>query len=154
MVTVALEMHIIMQGGVHPQAAGACHPLSMFTGAGHPAPHVLVHLHFTPHLFALCLMPVLLPHWSWGGVGWGSARPGQVRVGTLGAPIHFQWSLSQTMCLGVQHTSGSSVLGTNGPSVGWVLWAGWGVPYQSHGQANSRQKKQKDPQTPVPFLYF
>lgn len=55
MVTVALGMHIIMQGGVHPQGAGACHPLSLSTGAGHPAAHVLVHLHFPHLLSSLCL---------------------------------------------------------------------------------------------------
>lgn len=64
MVTVALEMRVIMQGGAYPQPAGACHPLSLATGAGHPAPHVLVHLRFPPHLFALCPVPVLSPHWS------------------------------------------------------------------------------------------
>lgn len=49
MVTVALEIHIIMQRGAHPQTAGACHPLSLSTGAGHPAPHVLLHPHCPPH---------------------------------------------------------------------------------------------------------
>lgn len=113
MVTVALEMHIIMQGGAHLQAADACHPLSLSTGAGHPASHVLVHLHSFP-TSAFCPMPVFLPHWSWGGVGWGSALQGQVKVGTLDAPIHFQWSLSQMMGLGAQHVSGNSVLGMMG----------------------------------------
>lgn len=85
----------------------------------------------TLHPMCLCIstffpMPVLLPHQSWGGVGWGSAWPGQVRVGTLGAPIHFQRTLSETIDLGMQRVSGSSVPGTNGPSMGWVSPLGWG----------------------------
>lgn len=63
MVTVALEMHIIMQGG-----AICWQPvlviLSLSAGADHPERRVLVHLRFLLHLSALCCLPVLSPHWS------------------------------------------------------------------------------------------
>lgn len=79
MVTVALEMHVIMQGGAHPQLDGACHPLSLATGAGHPAPRVLVHLHFPPLCSLPCACALAPLELRWCGLGLSPTRAGEGR---------------------------------------------------------------------------
>lgn len=150
MVTVALEMHIIMQGGEHPQAAGACYPLSLSTGAGHhctPCPHALL-LSYPP----LCSLLHAPQELGWCGLG--LSLTGQVKVGDVGCS-----RLLPAECLTDDGSGGTTrqwelcaghkwAIGGMGP-LGWV---GRAPPVSWPGKLQAEKAAGSPNSSPLPAL--
>lgn len=155
MVTVALEMRVIMQGGAYPQPAGACHPLSLATRSWPPCtPCPRASPLPSPPLCSLPCACALAPlELRWCGLGLSPTRAGEGRDAGCSHPFPVELVAddgSEGAARRWELRAGHKwAIGGTGP-LGWMRC----VPHQSHGQANSRQKKQKDPQTPVPLLCF
>lgn len=92
----------------------------------------------------LCACALAPPELEWCGSG--SAWPEQVRVGILGAPNHFQWSLLQTVDPELQHIRGSSVPGGMCP-LGWVVYA---LPVSCPGKLQAENAERSPNPSPFP----